>query len=164
MAEIVVMPRMNLVMERGLLGNWYISAGDTVAEGDPLCSVENDKETEDVTAMAAGTVLKIWGEEGESYPVAAPLALLGSPDEDITDIVKRVESRLTETADPDPAKDDITPETPAAPPSASNIKMAPKLRRMIQDKGIVINDLIAFCGKTRITEQDILDYVAGKAD
>lgn len=51
----------------------------------------------------------------------------------------------------------------AAPAAASDIKMLPKLRRMIRDKGIDIDDLIAFCGKDRVTEQDIADYEAARA-
>ena len=163
MAEIVVMPKMNLIMENGILGQWYKSVGDIAAEGDPLCSVENEKETADVTAMAAGTVLKIWGAEGESYPVAAPLALLGAPDEDITEIVNRTEGRLAGTAGPEPAEVNAAPGALAAQPAPSDIKMLPKLRRMIRDKGIDINELITFCGKTRITEQDISDYEAARA-
>ena len=197
------MPKMNLVMENGLLGRWYKSAGDIVAEGDPLCGVENEKETEDITAAVSGTLLKIWGEEGGTYPVAAPRALIGAPDEGITDIVKRIEDRLAETAGLDSAKaaglkpaettgskaEDTAgwrpveaagpmtaetyepettaaaevPEAPAAPAAASDIKMLPKLRRMIRDKGIDIDDLIAFCGKDRVTEQDIADYEAARA-
>jgi len=76
MAEIVVMPKMNLIMESGVLGRWYKTTGDMVTEGEPLCSVENEKETGDITAAAAGTLLRVWGVEGESYPVATPIALL----------------------------------------------------------------------------------------
>jgi len=158
MAEIVVMPKMNLIMEEGLLGQWYKSVGDTVGLDEPLCSVENEKETADVQSMSSGVLLKIWGVEGERYPVATPIALLGVPGEDITGIVERVEKQLADPGSEVPATPVEQPEVLPEKAPPANIRMLPKLRKLIRDKGINLDALIDFCGKTKITEQDILDY------
>ena len=58
MADIVIMPRLSLNEETSLLSQWYVSEGDTVAEGDKLFCIETDKSTMDVDSEFAGTVLK----------------------------------------------------------------------------------------------------------
>ena len=167
MAEIVVMPKMNLTMEEGVLSCWYKSEGDSVGIDEPLCNVENDKVAEDVLSMFSGVILKIWGESGEKYPVSAPIALIGGIDEEISEIIAEAEKRLavlTVNSD-NTEQEEIKRKIPAAAQetaSESNIKMLPKLRKLIREKGIEIDALVKFCGKTRITEQDILDYESSK--
>ena len=169
MAEIVLMPKMNLVMEEGYLGQWYKSVGDVIALHDPLCSVENEKETGDVAALGAGVLLKIWGEEGETYPINTPIALIGEPNEDISEISARIEAGLSGQDDrnienPSAIAEESAPiveepmiaESPKG--STTKVKMLPKLRKMIQHKGIDLEELIAYIGKDRVTEKDILDF------
>lgn len=167
MAEIIVMPKMNLVMEEGFLSQWYKAVGDSVAPGEPLCSVENEKETADVESPCAGVLLKIWGAEGERYPVKAPIALLGSLGEDIAEITERVERELTGDVAPSRPDGEIIPQAAEASGSAGiepsvGVKMLPKLRKMIKEKGINLDELLAFTGKYRVTEKDILDFEAAR--
>ena len=172
MAEIVVIPKMNLIMERGIIGHWFKTVGDYVTEGDPLFDVENEKEVSEVTAMATGAILKIWGVEGETYPVAAPVALIGGPDENVTEIIKQIDellaSMLAQESDnfssDNPSSDNRSSDNRSSEAlddtshNETTVKMLPKLRKIIRDKGIDINALVKFCGKNRITEQDIYDY------
>ena len=93
MAEIIGMPKMNLTMEEGFLAKWHKAVGETVEVDEPLCSIENAKETEDMLSMVAGTLLKRIGEEGSEYPVAAPIAIIGYPGEDISALLARIGSK-----------------------------------------------------------------------
>ena len=180
MAEIVAMPKMNLTMEEGYLSRLYKSTGESVTEGEPLFLIENEKEVADVESPASGTILRLWGEEGERYLVGAPLALIGDPGEDISDILRQVEARPSTPSGQSPAGKPFEPPVSDSPvsdppvsdssfglssgPSSGGIKMMPKIRKMIRDKGIDMDDLIAFIQKDRITEQDVLRFESAGAE
>jgi len=161
MAEIILMPKMTLIMEEGLLGRWHKSVGDEVAEDEILFSVENEKEVGEVPSTAAGVLLKIWGAEGERYPIKTPMALIGDPGEDISEIVAQVEKELA-------GGKEATVETsavataPAAKTGGAGVRMLPKLRKMVREKGIDLEELLAFTGESRITEKDIMNFEASR--
>ena len=56
MAFAVVLPKMGMTMVEGTITEWFVSDGDTVAEGDPLFSFETEKVDYEVSAEAAGNV------------------------------------------------------------------------------------------------------------
>jgi pyruvate dehydrogenase E2 component (dihydrolipoamide acetyltransferase) len=52
----IVMPRLGWNMETGSLGQWLKRDGERVAEGELLFTVEGDKATQEVEAVASGTL------------------------------------------------------------------------------------------------------------
>lgn len=48
MATEVLLPRLGFSMTEGQVAEWLASDGDTVAEGQPLYSLEADKSTNEV--------------------------------------------------------------------------------------------------------------------
>ena len=155
MAEFIVLPKLTLTMEEGLLGNWYIKEGDVIKLDDPLCSVENEKEVADVLSAYEGTILKLIGEEGETYATNAPIAVVGEPGEDFSALLAGIDSGA-------PLEEDIKPLTQAPLERAGSegvqgVKgsMMPKVRKLVQQKGIDIQMLIAFCDGRKITEAEV---------
>jgi pyruvate/2-oxoglutarate dehydrogenase complex dihydrolipoamide acyltransferase (E2) component len=63
-------PKIGFTMTEGVLSEWLAQDGATVAEGQPLYSIETDKSTNEVEAPTSG-VLKITGAPGETYDVGA---------------------------------------------------------------------------------------------
>ncbi|MEN7973098.1 MAG: thiamine pyrophosphate-dependent enzyme, partial [Verrucomicrobiota bacterium] len=55
-----------------------IAAGDTIAEGDLLASVEADKATMDISAPVGGTISEIMAEEGDVLTVGTPMLKIAS--------------------------------------------------------------------------------------
>ncbi len=156
MAEIVVMPKMNLTMAEGTISQWYKGVGDTIAEEEPLCSIENEKEVEDMNSLVGGTVLAIVGEVGELYPVATPIAIVGNPGEDISPLLEQMQGKKTEVEKPQQKATPIVREST----ENSGVRMLPKLRKLIKDKGIDLDDLLKFAGDRKITEQIIDEFAA----
>ena len=93
MADFVVMPKMNLTMEEGLLSRWLVSEGQTINKGDIVCSVENEKETGDVESIYGGVVAKLIGAEYTVYKVNEPLCVIAQPGEDIVAALAELEAR-----------------------------------------------------------------------
>jgi pyruvate dehydrogenase E2 component (dihydrolipoamide acetyltransferase) len=155
MAEIIVMPKMNLTMEEGVIVEWRKKLGDTVKVDEILCDIETEKAVAEMESPAAGVLLKVWGALGERYPVTTPIALIGQPGEDITALIAQAEKRLAS-----PPVKEPTAEIPVAVPvstteSRVQVKMLPKVRKMVQELGIDVAALAVFVGDRKITEEEV---------
>jgi len=76
MVEVYV-PRMESTTsdDVGIL-EWYVTVGDVVAEGQPLCAIETDKVNVDLPSPEAGTVREILVEEGADVAIGTVVLLL----------------------------------------------------------------------------------------
>jgi pyruvate dehydrogenase E2 component (dihydrolipoamide acetyltransferase) len=145
-----------------------VSAGDTVAEEDPLVTLESDKATMDVPAPFAGTIqelkvnvgdkvsegsalllIEIGGGDNGSEPAQEPKEAKepGKAGAAETALEAEAEAEGAEQEAPEPG---AAPSKDEAPPYAS-----PAVRRLAREKGI---DLAAIDGsgrKGRITKEDV---------
>src|SRR2546423_5072672 len=92
MATQVVMPKLSPTMEEGQLSRWLKKEGDKVTVGEPIAEVDTDKATMEAQALAEGVLRKILVGEGETVPLAAVIAIIGQPDEDISALVSKASS------------------------------------------------------------------------
>lgn len=83
MAEEIKMPQLGLTMTEGTVTRWFKTVGQTVAQGELLFEVATDKITNQIEATAAGTLLEIIVQEGQTAPVQALLGLVGAPGESV---------------------------------------------------------------------------------
>ncbi|NLT05857.1 MAG: biotin attachment protein [Solirubrobacterales bacterium] len=80
MAEVEVrLPQWGMGMEDGTIVEWLKAEGDTVEVGDELAEVELAKANEMLESPAAGTLLKIVAEPGETVLVREVIAIIESP-------------------------------------------------------------------------------------
>jgi pyruvate dehydrogenase E2 component (dihydrolipoamide acetyltransferase) len=109
MATQVVMPKLSPTMEEGQVARWLKKEGDKVSMGEPLAEIDTDKATMEMQALSAGVLRKVIVHEGESAPLGQPIAIIGEPDEDISELLKNATAAT-------PAKEAV--ETPAKPPES----------------------------------------------
>ena len=83
----VEMPKMGDTMEEGKILRWIKHEGDPVKKGESLAEVETDKVNIEIEAFSSGVLRKILVPEGESAPIGAGIALIGTPDEPLPDSV-----------------------------------------------------------------------------
>ena len=81
----VEMPKMGDTMEEGKILRWMKKEGDEVKRGESIAEVETDKVNIEIESFASGVLRKILVPEGESAPIGAGIALIGSPDEPLPD-------------------------------------------------------------------------------
>ena len=74
----VIMPKLGLTMEEGLLVRWLIKTGQPVQAGQVIFEVETDKSVQEVEAPAAGYLCEILVAEGATVPVATPVARIST--------------------------------------------------------------------------------------
>eukprot|EP00911_Craspedida_sp_UC1_P001400 UC1_evm3s1056 len=158
---------------------WHVNEGDNVSEFDPLCDVQSDKATVDITSRYEGKVVKLHYEEGD-------MALVGKPLVDI-------ETAEYETV-ADPPVIDATPSlsptgngtepTPPTPPplpaaaagtaaaaatatsSATGSKkalMSPAVRNLVREHSLDIAQLVGTGKDGRVLKEDVLNFLEGNS-
>jgi pyruvate dehydrogenase E2 component (dihydrolipoamide acetyltransferase) len=105
MAKVLEMPKLSPTMEEGQISVWHKKAGDPVAVDDLLAEVETDKATMEFRSFDKGTLLELLVPAGSVVRLGQPVAILGTPGEDVSALVAQHGA-----AAPAPA--------PAAPPPA----------------------------------------------
>ena len=83
MATEIVMPKLGLTMTEGLINNWLVKEGDTVAAGQPVLEISSEKLTSDVEAPSAGVILKFISQAGDTVPCKKVIAWIGEAGESI---------------------------------------------------------------------------------
>ncbi len=81
MANQVTLPQMGLSEESAVIGEFYVSVGDTVQIGSRLFSIETGKSVFDVESEFEGVVLALLCEEGDELPIQAPVMVIGEAGE-----------------------------------------------------------------------------------
>jgi pyruvate dehydrogenase E2 component (dihydrolipoamide acetyltransferase) len=124
MAEVILMPRLSDTMTEGVIAAWHKKVGDQVKKGDLLAEVETDKATMDLESYKDGTLLYMGTDKGGKVQVNELLAIIGSPGEDITALVKKSAGAPQAQAAPAPAS------APAAVPAAPAQQSGPDPSKM----------------------------------
>jgi pyruvate dehydrogenase E2 component (dihydrolipoamide acetyltransferase) len=84
MAKILEMPKLSPTMEEGVLSAWHKKEGDAIAVDDLLAEVETDKATMEFRSFDQTTLLKILVAAGTEVKLGQPVAITGSPGEDVS--------------------------------------------------------------------------------
>jgi pyruvate dehydrogenase E2 component (dihydrolipoamide acetyltransferase) len=98
--------------------------------GEPLAEIDTDKATMEMQALSNGVLRKILIQAGESAPLGQPIAIIGEPDEDISELVKTAAAakpqKAEAVAEQTPAAD-AAPAAEAKPSEAESSKPAPAI-------------------------------------
>ena len=86
MATKVHMEALSPTMEEGQVVKWLKSEGDGVTSGEIIAEIETDKATMELTARGDGILRAILVGEGGTAPVGNVIALIGTEDEDISEL------------------------------------------------------------------------------
>jgi len=172
MAEIITMPRLSDTMEEGTVATWLKKVGDTIVEGDILAEIETDKATMEFESFHEGTLLFIGIQEGETAPVDVLLAIIGNKDENVDALIKEfkannstVEKPIIEITKPVEEKVEIPLAIPIAettpPISNSNGRViaSPLAKKLAQDKGVNLSQVLGSGENGRIIKRDVENFV-----
>ncbi len=81
MATEVVMPQMGESIAEGTITKWLVRVGDRVERDQPLFEISTDKVDAEIPSPAAGTLLEIRHQAGETVLVQKVVALIGGAGE-----------------------------------------------------------------------------------
>jgi pyruvate/2-oxoglutarate dehydrogenase complex dihydrolipoamide acyltransferase (E2) component len=78
MAHDVILPKLGLTMEDGIIVSWAKNVGDTVEKDEPIAVIETEKIDADLLAPASGTLTEILFPEGTTVLVGTVIARIDS--------------------------------------------------------------------------------------
>ncbi len=125
MVTTMIMQRMSVAMEYGVILKWLKKEGDKVKKGDPVVEIFGEKNEFELEATMDGVLLKILCEENDEIPISEPIAIIGEKGETIPDISPKKMSQDVST--PSPAISE--------PPTTETAKVAPVKRPAATLKG-----------------------------
>ncbi|KAG5650716.1 hypothetical protein H0H81_011263 [Sphagnurus paluster] len=148
---------------------WSIQPNARIQAFDPLCEVQSDKASVEITSPFDGVVTQLLVQEGEVAKVGSGLCLI-EVEEDVGDAVEPAK------AEPAPAPTEAaTPAAPVAeadrrlhpmdpkftPGAADNVLAAPSVRHFARQQGVDLAKLMPGTGKGgRIEKRDVEAYLA----
>jgi len=77
----VVMPQMGESITEGTISKWLKKVGDKIERDEPILEISTDKVDAEVPAPAAGILLDIKHQEGETVEVGTAVAVIGEASE-----------------------------------------------------------------------------------
>jgi pyruvate dehydrogenase E2 component (dihydrolipoamide acetyltransferase) len=165
MVTTMIMQRMSVAMEYGVILKWLKKEGDKVKKGDPIVEIFGEKNEFELEAPADGILLKILCEVDDEIPISEPIAFIGKKGEKIPDVkpqklnaaaeVAPTATVVTSAVTPTKTKTMTTPAIEARLPDGS-VKASPRAKKMAKEMGVDLT-LVAGTGpEGRIVEKDVL--------
>ncbi len=169
----VAMPQMGESIAEGTLSKWLKKVGDTVKRDEPIFEISTDKVDAEIPAPAAGVLVEILVQEGQTVPVQTLVARL----ETDASAAASAPTPAASTPASAPAKPAAAPVAPAPAPVPSRAeatpapvgdesmedrlrrKSTPVVRKMVAEHGL---DLAAIPGSGlagRVTKTDVITYL-----
>ena len=182
------MPRLSDSMEEGTILRWLKGQGDAVELGEQLVEIETDKANMVYEADAAGTLIEIVAQEGDTLPIGEVIARVGEPDEAPGRAAEPEQEPAAEedggheapAASPEPAASAVSPpaaeepstagpvpEAPAEAPAAAaapsgdgRVKASPLARRIARERGLDLQGVSGSGPGGRIVKADVERAIA----
>lgn len=160
MAKIMNMPKIGVNMTDGTVTEWYVNEGDEVKFGEMALAAETDKDVQDIPADQTGTILKIIAQVGDNVECHKPLAIVGTPGENIDSLLAEIGGGAPAVATAEAEVGPVVAAAPAAEVIQKNptgrIPVSPLAKKMAKDMAIDLAK-VSYAG-VRITKSDILAY------
>jgi pyruvate dehydrogenase E2 component (dihydrolipoamide acetyltransferase) len=165
----VVMPQMGESITEGTVSKWLKAVGDTIEKDEPLLEISTDKVDAEVPSPAAGKLLSINVEEGQTVEVGSVLALVGA--EGAAPAQPEQKPSAPATAEESQAEAPTPPQVQAVAAAASGgngnatvdelrrTKSSPLVRSIAKEHGVDITRIPGSGISGRVTKQDILSFI-----
>ena len=167
-------------MEEGQISRWVKNEGDSYEANESLAEVDTDKATMEMTALTAGTLLKILKGAGETAALGEAIAIIGNKGEDISALLSEIASNgaakpepVAATAAsaeavveskptlPSPPQSVTTAPAASAPAGNGRLIVSPIAARMAAENAIDLKTISGSGPNGRIIKRDIETALAG---
>lgn len=137
----VILPVLGETMNEGTIVEWLKKEGDPVKRGELLFTFESDKATLEVEAPATGFLRKILVPTGQTVPILTVVGL------------------ITSTMDESLEEVEMGVSAPPLPSTPTRIFASPRARKLAQEQGVDLTQLVGSGPDGRIVERDVLAYL-----
>jgi 2-oxoglutarate dehydrogenase E1 component len=146
----ISMPEMGESVTEGVVLEWHVSEGDSVAEGDTVVEVSTDKVDAEVPAPADGVITKLLAQVDDEVKVGQGLA----------------EMETSAAGAAQPAAPVAEPEAPAPTgngASSADVRATPVARRVAAANGVDLSSVTGTGPNAKVTKEDVLNAGNGAA-
>ena len=133
--------------------------GDVVELDEVIAEIDSDKATFDLTAESSG-ILKIEAQEGDTLEIGAPICSIEQGDFKVQESAKSIKSE--DETEEQPKDADIKEIEEKREDSTSNV--TPVAQKIIDDKGIDINNISGSGAGGKITKEDVLNVTSSNTE
>ena len=158
MAVEVLLPKLGLTMETGLIEEWLVSPGTPVKAGDPLLRLATDKVDVEVEAEGSG-LFHPAAESGAELPPGTVIGWLLEAGEEVPSGAATAAAAPSQIPAEAEAEAQVAGEPGALTSRAGNGRLfaSPNARRVARERGIDIAQLNGTGPSGRIITADVLD-------
>jgi 2-oxoglutarate dehydrogenase E2 component (dihydrolipoamide succinyltransferase) len=139
MAAEIKLPALGESITEATVARWLKQDGEAVRAGQPVCEVETDKATQEVTAPQSGR-LRTTAKEGDRLAIGAVLG--------------RIEEGAAESAANGGAK-----KSEPSPPAAEAPPSSPAARRLAAEAGVDVAQIKGTGREGRVTQEDVVTFL-----
>ena len=141
------------------ISSWLKKDGDVVELDEVIAEIDSDKATFDLTAESSGK-LKIEAQEGDTLEIGAPICSIEQGDFKVQESAKSIKSE--DETEEQPKDADIKEIEEKREDSTSNV--TPVAQKIIDDKGIDINNISGSGAGGKITKEDVLNVTSNNTE
>jgi len=168
MADSIIMPKTGMAMEEGIIVEWRVKEGDTVAKGDVIAMIETDKTVMELESDYDGLILAILHQVGETVPVTKVIAWVGQSGEPIP--TSSAPAAPPQKADSAPLPEKTAESAPLAAEKnletddeqSDKKKATPAARVLAKEKGIDLHSIVPSGIYGEIRKADVHAAVNGE--
>jgi pyruvate dehydrogenase E2 component (dihydrolipoamide acetyltransferase) len=186
MARVLRMPGVSANATEAVLAEWLVEESGDFAAADAIATVETEKAAVDVEADTAGRILKTLVPPGAQVEVGDPIAVLGDPGEQVSDMDALLASlgvapatdvvvpqRRDVPTDPGSAAPVVESRAPVvekaaaapvpAPAPKGRLFSSPLARKLAHAAGLTIDEIEGTGPRGRILRRDVDQAIAARA-
>jgi len=167
MVTTMIMQRMSVAMEYGVILKWLKKEGDKVKKGDLIVEIFGEKNEFELEAPDDGVILKILCDVNDEIPISEPIAYIGKEGEKIPDArplklnaaSATTPAQTTAAVAPTQTSTAVTSQT--VPPSTQarlpdgKIKASPRAKKKAKELGVDLSFVVGSGPEGRIVEKDV---------
>ncbi|HEY1663141.1 MAG TPA: 2-oxo acid dehydrogenase subunit E2 [Verrucomicrobiae bacterium] len=155
----VKLPKLGEGADSGVVVNIFVKEGDTVAKGQAILELENEKAVAAIPSTAAGTIAAIFVKNGDRISVGQKLISVTESGATATapaaaPKAQEKKAPANAAAEPEAEPEAEEEETQTAEPAAS-----PSVRKMARDMGIDLRKIRGSESGGRVIVADLRNYV-----
>jgi pyruvate dehydrogenase E2 component (dihydrolipoamide acetyltransferase) len=164
----IVMPQMGESIFEGTITKWLKKPGDKIQRDEPLFEISTDKVDAEIPAPASGVLQDIKVEEGSTVQVNTVVGTIAAEGESVATkpasapapapAAKLPSDSNGGTVSPGPGEEEQAPEG-----DGDHSRSSPLVRKIAREHNVNLAQVAGTGLGGRITKQDILAFVEGKA-
>jgi 2-oxoglutarate dehydrogenase E2 component (dihydrolipoamide succinyltransferase) len=151
MAIDIKVPTLGESVTEATLAKWFKKAGEAVAVDEPLCELETDKVTVEVSAPADGVLAELAVGEGETVAVGTVIGRLNEGG-------AAAKAPAAAAAPAAPKAEAKAPPKPAPAPASSGPAMppSPAAGKLMKDRGLAESEVPGSGRRGQVLKEDVL--------